>query len=186
MIEKIKNIPSWARHLTTVVVLGLFVAVVSVFAAVWTGPGANPPLNNAETPLNVSSSAQTKTGNLTLSGGLNMASHIISGVLTPVAGTDAANKAYVDALLGNPPFVFKKVISTGSVFIDCGAGYQIIQCGGACGTGLLAQRDAVTDYTSGTGGGSSCTFSAYGSQTFTFFSCGSGVSIIALCGRISP
>lgn len=185
MIEKIKNIPSWARHLTTVVVLGLFVAVVSVFAAVWTGPSANPPLNNAETPLNVSSSAQTKTGNLTLSGGLNMASHVISGVLTPVLGTDAANKAYADALLGNPPFVFKKAVSSISTLIDCGDGYQIIQCGAACGTGILAKRDAVTDYTSGTGGVSNCSFDVYGSRASTFF-CSSGVSIIVLCGRISP
>ena len=37
-------------------------------AFAWTGPTAAPPGNNAATPINVSSAAQTKAGNLTVSG----------------------------------------------------------------------------------------------------------------------
>ena len=41
--------------------------VFIVIAAPWQGPTANPPLNNADAPINVGGGAQTKAGDLTVS-----------------------------------------------------------------------------------------------------------------------
>jgi hypothetical protein len=45
----------------------LVLSVVAAFVAIaWTGPSADPPLDNAPAPLNVSNIDQTKTGGLTV------------------------------------------------------------------------------------------------------------------------
>ena len=48
-----------------VFVLSGAIALV-IIAATWQGPGGTPPEENVETPINVSSAPQTKTGDLTL------------------------------------------------------------------------------------------------------------------------
>jgi hypothetical protein len=62
---------------TFLIVMILFFAVQFIYA--WTGPNLPPPQDNTPTPINVSSTAQTKTGQLTV-GGLNLpAGAVITG-----------------------------------------------------------------------------------------------------------
>ncbi len=62
---------------TFVITMILFFAVQFIYA--WTGPNLPPPQDNTPTPINVSSTAQTKTGQLTV-GGLNLpAGAVITG-----------------------------------------------------------------------------------------------------------
>lgn len=90
-----------------------FLAFVATFAigisytyASWTGPTATPPNANTSAPLNISSVTQYKAGPLGVGGyfetfsGMNMNGKNINGVAAPIAGTDAVNKDYVDALSG--------------------------------------------------------------------------------------
>lgn len=42
-----------------------------------------------------------KDGTVTMTGALNMGSQLVNNVATPLSGTDAANKTYVDNLVGN-------------------------------------------------------------------------------------
>ncbi len=90
-----------------------FLAFVATFAigisytyASWTGPTATPPNSNTSAPLNISNVTQYKAGPLGVGGyfetfsGMNMNGKNINGVAAPIAGTDAVNKDYVDALGG--------------------------------------------------------------------------------------
>ena len=53
--------------LAAVVVLA-FGANYALAQSTWVGPTASPPGNNAEAPINISATGQTKTGKLTLGG----------------------------------------------------------------------------------------------------------------------
>ena len=46
-----------------------FVGIAIVYAAQWNEPSAQPPGNNVESPINISGTAQTKTGSLGANGG---------------------------------------------------------------------------------------------------------------------
>lgn len=59
--KNFKKLTFFATVLIVSLALGNFVL------AVWTEPTATPPNNNAPAPINVSSNAQTKTGNLSVS-----------------------------------------------------------------------------------------------------------------------
>lgn len=62
------------------VILGgvVFIGLIS-YALAWNAPAGSPTGNNAAAPLNTSSAAQTKAGNLTVSGDLNGTRLCIAG-----------------------------------------------------------------------------------------------------------
>ena len=61
----------------------LIICFVFVFYAVaWQEPGSTPPTGNAPTPLNVSATAQTKEGNLTINGVLKTLKDMIVSIVT--------------------------------------------------------------------------------------------------------
>ncbi|MCX6760600.1 MAG: hypothetical protein NTZ84_00630 [Candidatus Nealsonbacteria bacterium] len=79
----------------------------------WTEPSAPAPSNNVPAPINVGTGIQIKAGPLGINGlftaysGISVNNQAITDVLTPVNGSDAVNKDYVDALgsggYGNMP-----------------------------------------------------------------------------------
>ena len=58
----------------TILVVTLFLSYNFINAA-WTAPSANPPTNNTEAPINVSTTSQMKNGRLNLRYGTNMATN---------------------------------------------------------------------------------------------------------------
>ena len=62
------------------IAIGLALAAGLSYA--WTGPTANPPLNNAPSPVNVSSSSQIKTGALQVNGFRNIGNSMFDGLAT--------------------------------------------------------------------------------------------------------
>jgi hypothetical protein len=52
------------RSFITLFIAVLFLAGYSFMGAAWTAPTGTPPANNADAPINVSATTQTKTGNL--------------------------------------------------------------------------------------------------------------------------
>jgi hypothetical protein len=89
----------------TVLVFGVliisFLAIFYTFA--WTEPTLAPPSGNASTSVNIGPVAQYKVGALGVGGVLsayatiNMNNTRITNLPEPIANSDAANKAYVDA-----------------------------------------------------------------------------------------
>ncbi|MEK7499272.1 MAG: hypothetical protein AAB482_04090 [Patescibacteria group bacterium] len=171
-----KRFPQWLKKTVGVVALGLVVGIISTYAD-WTAPTASfptcPSANPAcNTPVNIGTQVQTKTGNLTLSGGLNMASTMITGLLgPPVNGTDAANKAYVDAQVSQPQIKIVKASGANPLSISCPAGYVIFKCGASCVLSLAnASSNAVCGYDGATDCSTanvSCGYSAFGNSSYT-------------------
>lgn len=56
----------------------IVIGIIS-YASAWNAPGGSPTGNNAAAPLNTSSAAQTKSGNLTVGGDLNGTRLCIAG-----------------------------------------------------------------------------------------------------------
>lgn len=89
-----------------IVGLALILAVGMSYAYAWTAPTATPPANNVAAPINTSANAQLKNGPLGVNGyftaysGMSANNNLIKEVATPIDGTDAVNKDYVDAATG--------------------------------------------------------------------------------------
>ncbi|MDD5084094.1 MAG: hypothetical protein PHT88_04190 [Candidatus Moranbacteria bacterium] len=109
----LKGVMYWAR----VVTLGIIFGLGLQFASAWTNPTAPAPGGNIGGPINTSAFAQYKSGALGIGGLLKAYTGIdtgkydgsgnlvgqnkITNVGTPVNGTDAVNKDYVDAASGS-------------------------------------------------------------------------------------
>ena len=70
-----RKLTDFLQQAARVVVLSVVAATAFSVVLAWTGPTATPPNNNASTPLNVSSTAQTKAGNLTVSGSITTSNY---------------------------------------------------------------------------------------------------------------
>ena len=168
------RLPNVLRRAFGVVTLGLLVGMISVYAD-WTAPtNSFPtcPLSNpaCNTPLNIGSQIQSKTGKLTLQGGLDVANTIITGLGgPPINGTDAANKAYVDAQVSTPQIrVVKASGQFTSLTLSCPAGYIIFKCGAGFGGGSIAGAESIASLNfEGNGSSGDCPFSTYGTNTYT-------------------
>lgn len=95
MNHKKYSLASLAAKIGFFVVIGAGAVALSAFA--WTGPTATPPAGNVSAPINVSSSTQTKFGNLVLNGLSVNAATILSGVLQIPIGTPAAGEVLTSA-----------------------------------------------------------------------------------------
>ncbi len=64
MVYTITHSDMSAAHTYRAMAMGVFVgfSLVSCTVYAWSGPGATPPNGNVEAPVNVGSSAQSKTG----------------------------------------------------------------------------------------------------------------------------
>lgn len=121
-----------------IVGLALILAVGMSYAFAWTAPTATPPANNVSAPINTSVNAQLKNGPLGVNGyftaysGMSANNNLIKEVATPIDGTDAVNKDYVDAAAGG-----------GGSDVDCTAsgtsqGWCINKrTGSVCGWGIV-------------------------------------------------
>lgn len=95
----LRAIGETARLTVLALVLGLGVN----YAFAWTGPTLSPPDGNTASPINTSSDSQYTSGALGIGGllvaysGIDVNSKRITSLATPIASTDAASKAYVDA-----------------------------------------------------------------------------------------
>lgn len=69
--------PIFRSVIFAIITFGAALAVSYVFA--WTQPSSSPPFGNISTPLNTSSAAQTKAGNLSISGDANGTRLCING-----------------------------------------------------------------------------------------------------------
>lgn len=99
-----------------IVVLSLVLVLGISYVSAWTAPTGTPPDNNVAAPINTSLVTQVKAGALGVSGyftaysGMSANGKLINNVATPIAGTDAVNKDYVDA----------QTSGGGSIFSHCG------------------------------------------------------------------
>ncbi|MFA6076985.1 MAG: hypothetical protein WC735_02830 [Candidatus Paceibacterota bacterium] len=65
-----KKVTQNIKSIILALILTVGVSYAYVVFGAWSGPTANPPGNNVDTPINVSGTLQTKTGGLTVGGGL--------------------------------------------------------------------------------------------------------------------
>lgn len=92
----------WGR----VMVIGIVFGFGLQFAAAWTNPTLPAPDGNVAGPVNLSAFAQYKVGAIGFGGlvkaylGIDANGQRITNVATPIAGTDAVNKDYVNAAAG--------------------------------------------------------------------------------------
>lgn len=93
----------WGR----VMVIGVVFGFGLQFASAWTNPTLPAPDGNVAGPVNLSAFAQYKVGAIGFGGlvkaylGIDANGQRITNVATPIAGTDAVNKDYVNAASGS-------------------------------------------------------------------------------------
>jgi len=114
-----------------IAVLGL-AALVAVFSYLntvfgWTNPTQNPPggsgiltAYNGKLGIN----ATTPSTTLTVNGVISAVGNLIKDVATPIAGTDAANKDYVDAQVSASGSGAGSLITYGATAVTNVGGYQ--------------------------------------------------------------
>ncbi len=143
----------------SVIVLGLGVN----YALAWTGPTTAPPNSNLSAPINTSSQSQVKSGAfggsglLAAYGGIDMSSQRITSLAAPVAATDAATKAYVDAASGGVTHHKQVFTSSGTWMQPLGVTSVYISMAGGGGGGSGGSQQSASNYfgwLTGPGGGS--------------------------------
>ncbi|MCX6761188.1 MAG: hypothetical protein NTZ84_03765 [Candidatus Nealsonbacteria bacterium] len=118
--------------------------VVGYLAMAWTEPSAPAPGNNVPAPINIGTSTQIKDGALGINGlfiaysGIGVNNQKITDVLTPVSGTDAVNKDYVDAKVvsaaGGGTYNSCYVLNSDTSGQTCATGYTAIAWKNTSGT----------------------------------------------------
>lgn len=93
---------------TKVITLAVILSFGLSYAIAWTAPAATPPGGNVDAPINTGSTAQTKAGNLTVSGlDLNagsitniwsIAANSISAGTITLTGTATVNDVYITSI----------------------------------------------------------------------------------------
>lgn len=76
----------FAQEVARVVVLAALAAGTFGVVLAWTGPTAAPPAGNTSAPINISSTAQTKAGAITVSDVCTSGGKCLSGALTSTGG----------------------------------------------------------------------------------------------------
>ena len=104
--------------LLAVLVFGL--AAPTALADVWEPPPSNPPSSNRPRPLDESAEAQTKAGNLTIEGSLD-----VEGSINTTVGTPAHN--FGDALLMSSPDTQSALFIQGNIIRDEGLDQALVE-----------------------------------------------------------
>lgn len=123
------------------IVIGLALAAGISYAATWTGPTANPPLNNTEAPLNVGTVSQAKSGNLAVG------TSVIPTVSLNVGG--ASNFTGVSQFLSRAIFVDKVGIGTVNprAKLDVAGNVRIANGTQCDGCFLVSDADGLASWT---------------------------------------
>jgi len=92
-----KTVSSLALVLSVIVLSTLIgLGIHLVFAAPYTNPTAEPPLENVDAPINVSSTPQTKAGDLTVDDSLYVNQNIyVDGALHAKQGATISSSVYI-------------------------------------------------------------------------------------------
>lgn len=137
---------------TKVVMLAVILSFGLSYAIAWTAPATTPPGGNVDAPINTGSTAQTKAGNLTVSGlDLNagsitniwsIAANSISAGTITLTGTATVNDVYITSIgkyaseLYPVPLVgglhtVSQCSSLGGSSVDIGGGNKVCKLAGA-------------------------------------------------------
>ncbi|MEZ4103732.1 MAG: hypothetical protein R3B60_00380 [Candidatus Paceibacterota bacterium] len=136
-----------------IVALAMILAVgISYTYAAWTSPTVAPPGGNVSAPINTSAISQYKDGPFGVGGfftaylGLSANNSRIIEVATPIDGTDAVNKDYVDAATAGGSSMFNSCGATtvggSSVILACvKSNGQVCRTGDLMSTGRASASD---------------------------------------------
>jgi hypothetical protein len=83
-------------HWLSVIIIGITLGFALQFVRAWTEPTEAPPGGNLGAPINTGATAQTKTGNLNVNGGMLIGSSTTGG--NKGAGTINANKVCIQGV----------------------------------------------------------------------------------------